>query len=74
MNFVIHYIIFILLFSQIFMHMEGIATCILVVPNWPSQFWFTVLQELFLTEAFIILPNADNFYLPNQNDLKNHFP
>ena len=36
------------------------ATDILIVPNWPSQFWFTVLQDLLLTEAFIIPPNANN--------------
>ena len=49
------------------------ATGILIVPNWPSQFWFTVLQDLLLAEAFIILPNADNLYLPNQPDLKHPF-
>ena len=52
---------------------SGNATGILIVSNWPSQFWFTVLQDLLLTEAFIILPNADNFYLPNQPDLKHPF-
>ena len=40
------------------------ATGILIVPNWPSQFWFTVLQDLLLTEAFIIPLNANNLYLP----------
>ena len=49
------------------------AAGILIVPNWPSQFWFTVLQDLLLTEAFIIPPNADNLYLPNQPDLKHPF-
>ena len=47
------------------------ATGILIVPNWPSQFWFTVLQDLLLIEAFTILLNADN--LPNQPDLKHPF-
>ena len=49
------------------------ATGILIVPNWPSQFWFTVLQDLLLREAFIIPPNIDNLYLPNQPDLKHPF-
>ena len=47
------------------MHREGItklisgnATGILIVPNWLSQLWFTVLQDLLLTEAIIIPPNA----------------
>ena len=48
-------------------------TGILIVPNWPSQFWFTILQDLLLTEAFIIPPNADNLYLPNQPDFKHPF-
>ena len=34
--------------------------------NYPKlaklQFWFTVLQDLLLTEAFIISSNADNSY------------
>ena len=62
------------------MHREGItklisgnATGILIVPNWLSQLWFTVLQDLLLTEAIIIPPNADNLYLPNQPDLNHHF-
>ena len=59
------------------MHREGITntitTGILIVPNWPSQFWFTVLLDLLLTEAFIIPPNEDNSYLPNQPDLKHPF-
>ena len=41
------------------------ATGILIVPNWPSQFWLTVLQDLLLTEALIISPN--------QTDLRHHF-
>ena len=45
------------------------ANPVLVVPNWPSQFWFTILQDLLLTEAFIIPTNADNLYLLNQPDL-----
>ena len=49
------------------------ATGILIVPKWPSQFWFTVFQDLLLTEAFIIPSNADNLYLPNQPDLKHPF-
>ena len=49
------------------------ATSILIVPNWPSQFWFTVLQDSLLTEAFIIPPNANNLDLPNQLDLKHPF-
>ena len=49
------------------------ATGILILPNWPSQFWFTVLQDLLLTEVFIIPPNANNSYLPNQPDLKHPF-
>ena len=49
------------------------ATGILIVPNWLSHFWFTVLQDLILTEAFILPPNADNLYLPNQPDLKNPY-
>ena len=49
------------------------ATDILIVLNWLSQFWFTVLQDLLLKEAIIIPPNADNLYLPNQPDLKHHF-
>ena len=36
------------------------ATGILTVP---SQVWFTVLQDLLLTEGFIIPRNADNLYL-----------
>ena len=47
------------------------ATGILTVPNLPSQFCFTVLLDLLLTEAFFIPPNADNLHLPNQPDLKN---
>ena len=43
---------------------------LLIVPDWPSQFWFTVLAALLLTEAFIIPPNADNLYLPKQPDIK----
>ena len=49
------------------------ATGVLIVPNWPSQLWFTILQQLLLIEAFIILPNANNLYLPNQPDLKDPF-
>ena len=49
------------------------ATDILIVLNWLSQFWFTVLQDLLLKEAIIIPPNADNLYLPNQPDLKYTF-
>ena len=52
---------------------SGNATSILIVPNWPRQFWFTVLQDLLLTEAFIIPFNADDLSLPNQPDLKNPF-
>ena len=48
------------------------ATGMLIVPNWLSQFWFIILQDLLLT-AFIIPRNADNFYLPNQPDLKHPF-
>ena len=40
------------------------ATGTLIVPNWPSQFCFIVLQYLLLTEASIIPPNADDLYLP----------
>ena len=36
------------------------ATGILTVP---SQVWFTILQDLLLTEGFIIPRNADNLYL-----------
>ena len=49
------------------------ANGVLIVPSWPSQFWFTVLQDLLLTDAFIIPPNADNLHLPNQPDLKHSF-
>ena len=49
------------------------ATGILIVIDWPNQFWFTILQDLLLTEAFIIPPNANNLYLPNQLDLKDRF-
>ena len=49
------------------------ATGVLIVPNWPSQLWFTILQQLLLIEAFIILPNANNLYLPNPPDLKDPF-
>ena len=49
------------------------ATGILIVPNWPNQFWFTVLQDLLFREAFIIPPNVDNLYLPNQPELKHPF-
>ena len=45
------------------------ATTVVIIPNWSSQFWFTVLQDLLLTEAFIIPPNTDDLYLPNQSDL-----
>ena len=62
------------------MHREDIkkvisdnANGILIVSNWPSQFWFTVLQDLLLAEVFVSLPNADNSYLPNQPDLKHPF-
>ena len=49
------------------------AIGILIVPNWPSLFWFTVLQDLLLREPFIIPPYVDNLYLPNQLDLKHPF-
>ena len=49
------------------------AIGILIVPNWPRQFWFTVLQDLLLREAFIILPKADDLNLPNQPDHKYPF-
>ena len=49
------------------------ATGILIVIDWPNQFWFTILQDLLLTEAFTIPPNANNLYLPNQLDLKDRF-
>ena len=49
------------------------GTGILIVPNWQSQFWLTALQDLLLTEAFIIPPDASNLYLPNQFDLKHPF-
>ena len=52
---------------------SGNATNILIVSNWPSQFWFTVLQDLLFTEACVIPPNADNLYLPSQPDLKHPF-
>ena len=62
------------------MHRAGItklisdnATGILIVSNWLSQLWFTVLQDLVLTEAIIIPPTADNLFLPNQPDLNYHF-
>ena len=51
----------------------GNATGIFIVPNWPNKFWFTVLQDLLLREAFIIPPNIDNLYLPNHPDLKHPF-
>ena len=38
-----------------------------------SQFWFTALQDLLLTEAFIFPHNAYNLYLPNQPDCKYPF-
>ena len=46
------------------------VTGILFVLIWPSQFWFTILQDLISTKAFIIPHNADNLYLANQPDLK----
>ena len=49
------------------------ATGILIFPNCPCQFWFTVLQDLVLTDAIIRPPNGNNLYLPNQLDLKHPF-
>ena len=49
------------------------TTGIFIAPNWLSQFWFTVLQDLLPTEAIIIPPNGDNSYLPNQPDIKHSF-
>ena len=47
-----------------FMHTKGITKNI---------FWQYYWQDLLLAEAFIIAPNADNLYLPNQPHLKHIF-
>jgi len=49
------------------------AIGILVVPNWPNQYWYTNLLELLLKPAFIILPSTDHVYLPNQPDIHHPF-
>ena len=55
-----------LLFSPILMHREGIRKFL-------AEPVLVFLQDLLLTEAFIISPNVDNLYLPNQPDLKHPF-
>ena len=55
---------FLLLFSLIFMHTKGITK---------NSFWQYYWQDLLLAEVFIIAPNADNLYLPNQRHLKHIF-
>ena len=54
------------------MHRASITkdTGTLIVPNWPSRFWFTVSQDLLLTKLFIIPSNAYSLYLTNQPDFR----
>ena len=42
-------------------------------PKLAETVLFTVLQDLLLREAFIILPNVDDLYLPNQPGHKHPF-
>ena len=41
------------------------AMGILVVPNWPNQIWFSLLEDI--TISFIILPPSENLLLLPQN-------
>ena len=39
---------------------------IIIVPNWPSQSWFSMLYDLYVCEPFVIPPSKKQTYLPNQ--------
>jgi len=38
---------------------------ILIVPNWPNQLWFLVLQELMLIQPYFIPSSVDMLHLPS---------
>ena len=42
------------------------ARGIIIVPNWPSQSWFSMLQRIQIEEPFSILPSEHQLYLPCQ--------
>ena len=50
-----------------------ICQCAFNYPKLAQPVWFTVLQELLLTEAFINPPNGNNLNLRNQPYLKHIF-
>lgn len=49
------------------------ATGILIVPNWPNQFWYTTMQKILIKPPFFIEPKANHLYLPNQPDTEHPF-
>ena len=44
------------------------ASGILIVPNWPNQYWYASLIDLLVEPTFSIKPSEDHLYLPNQPD------
>ena len=42
------------------------AEGIIIVPNWPSQSWFSMLQKIKIEEPFFIFPSKHQLYLPSQ--------
>ena len=41
------------------------GTGLIIVPNWPNQYWFTMLQDLLIANPYILPPSSDLLYLPN---------
>ena len=39
---------------------------VIIVPNWPSQSWFSMIYDLHVCEPFLISPSKKQLYLPNQ--------
>lgn len=42
------------------------AKGIIIVPNWPSQSWFSMLQKIKIEEPFFIFPSKHQLYLPSK--------
>ena len=42
------------------------AEGIIIVPNWPSQSWFSMLQKIKIEEPFFIFPSKHQLCLPSQ--------
>ena len=42
------------------------AEGIVIVPNWPSQCWYSMLKIVSANEPFVIFPSKNQLHLPNQ--------